>query len=183
LKLGETLGNTLTVIELQDEISVQAFFCRGPKKEEWGLYDFIKSAIPSIEEPFTDDEMCGCPKAIILSRSAIECGEIIRSLKANSLPGQIIKLFAKHIKVKEQQTNLDKSQTKIVVGTPHRVAALADFGNLVLDGCECIFIDMSLDQKNFCFFDIADVKKSFFNFYNKHIHERTKGGKIKIALF
>jgi len=134
-------------------------------------------------DPMTEDEAFGSPKAMILSRSAIECGNIIRSLKNQKkvFPGSILKLFAKHLKVPEQQRQLDETQTNVVVGTPNRVEKLVELGNLNLDRCECIFIDMSLDAKNFCFFDIADVRLSFFNFYHKYVHG--KMDKIKIALF
>ena len=58
-----------------------------------------------------------------------------------------MKLFAKHFKVAEQQALLTKSAPAIAVGTPHRLAQLADLGALQLGRLRLVLIDVALDAK------------------------------------
>ena len=58
------------------------------------------------------------------------------------------KLFAKHIKLGEQQKLLQHDVCHMAVGTPHRISQLAGLGDLSLQRASLIIIDAGLDIKS-----------------------------------
>ena len=60
---------------------------------------------------------------------------------------RVAKLFAKHLKVPEQQKHLESSLVGIGCGTPHRILKLADMDALKLDRLRLLVLDMQLDAK------------------------------------
>ena len=60
---------------------------------------------------------------------------------------RIAKLFAKHMKVPEQQAHLDSHVVVIGCGTPNRLLKLADMDALKLDRLQLLVLDMQLDAK------------------------------------
>ncbi len=60
---------------------------------------------------------------------------------------RVVKLFAKHLKVPEQQKHLESSPVGIGCGTPNRVLKLADMDALKLDRLRLLVLDMKLDAK------------------------------------
>ena len=60
------------------------------------------------------------------------------------------KLFAKHFKVEEQRADLATRRLAAAVGTPNRLAKLADLGALRLDRLRLIAVDVHLDAKQRC---------------------------------
>ena len=60
---------------------------------------------------------------------------------------RVAKLFAKHLKVPEQQKRLDSSPVGIGCGTPNRILKLADTDALKLDRLRLLVLDMQLDAK------------------------------------
>ncbi len=60
------------------------------------------------------------------------------------------KLFAKHIKVGEQEELLKGQVVGVGAGTPARLKALADSGALRLDRLSLVVLDVSLDAKQRC---------------------------------
>lgn len=73
------------------------------------------------------DLPCGSPSVLVLTSSAIRAVTVTRLLRkvGNS---KICKLFAKHMKIKDQVDVLRKDKFPIAVGTPNRVL------KLILDG-------------------------------------------------
>ena len=60
---------------------------------------------------------------------------------------RIAKLFAKHIKVPEQQQHLDSHAVGIGCGTPNRLLKLADIDALKLGRLRLLVLDVQLDAK------------------------------------
>ena len=60
---------------------------------------------------------------------------------------KIMKLFAKHLKVEEQETMLSSTKAAIAVGTPNRLLKLAERGSLKLGRLRYIILDVQLDSK------------------------------------
>ena len=60
---------------------------------------------------------------------------------------KVAKCFAKHIKVEEQRKLLDSLGVNIAVGTPHRMAMLAQLGSLKLERLRLVVLDMKVDPK------------------------------------
>jgi protein CMS1 len=60
---------------------------------------------------------------------------------------QIAKLFAKHIKVAEQQQYLQQHPLCIAAGTPNRLCKLADTEALQLSQLQLVVLDVQQDAK------------------------------------
>ena len=60
---------------------------------------------------------------------------------------RVVKLFAKHLKVPEQQKHLESSPVGLGCSTPNRVLKLADMDALKLDRLRLLVLDMKLDAK------------------------------------
>ena len=63
---------------------------------------------------------------------------------------RVAKLFAKHLKVGDQQAALLGGAPAIGVGTPHRLAQLAGLGALRLERLQLVLVDVALDAKQRC---------------------------------
>ena len=63
---------------------------------------------------------------------------------------RIAKLFAKHMKVAEQQTHLQQHPLCIAAGTPNRLCKLADLEALQLSQLRLIVLDVHQDAKKRC---------------------------------
>ncbi len=60
---------------------------------------------------------------------------------------RVAKLFAKHMKLPEQQKHLENHVLGIGCGTPNRLLKLADVDALKLDRLRLLVLDMQLDAK------------------------------------
>ena len=60
---------------------------------------------------------------------------------------RIAKLFAKHMKLPEQQKHLESHVVGVSCGTPNRLLKLADVDALKLDRLKLLVLDMQLDAK------------------------------------
>ena len=60
---------------------------------------------------------------------------------------RVAKLFAKHLKVPEQQKHLESRPVGIGCGTPNRILKLAGMDALKLDRLRLLVLDMQLDSK------------------------------------
>ncbi|KAJ9622723.1 Protein cms1 [Taxawa tesnikishii (nom. ined.)] len=71
----------------------------------------------------------------------------------------VAKLFAKHIKLREQADMVKKSRISIGVGTPQRITDLLEDGALGQSGLERIVIDAShIDQKKRGILDMKEIE-------------------------
>ncbi|NXY83472.1 CMS1 protein, partial [Alcedo cyanopectus] len=95
---------------------------------------------------------------LVLCSSALRCLQLIRSMTAFKGDCRVLKLFAKHIKIKEQMTMLEKGVFHIGVGTPGRIKALVEQDGLCLNSTKYIILDWNWrDQKLRRMMDIPDV--------------------------
>ena len=63
---------------------------------------------------------------------------------------RIAKLFAKHMKVPEQQQYLQQHPVCIAAGTPNRLCKLADLEALQLHQLKLVIVDVHQDAKQRC---------------------------------
>ncbi|NXU63663.1 CMS1 protein, partial [Horornis vulcanius] len=83
---------------------------------------------------------------------------IARSMTAFKGDCRVLKLFAKHIKIKEQMNMLEKGVFHIGVGTPGRVKALVEQDALCLNSTKYMILDWNWrDQKLRRMMDIPEV--------------------------
>lgn len=67
---------------------------------------------------------------------------MVREVKAVKGDGTVAKLFAKHMKAKEQADFLKKTKVSIAVGTPARVGKLLADGALQVDKSTIVLLDL-----------------------------------------
>ncbi|NXG46679.1 CMS1 protein, partial [Psilopogon haemacephalus] len=95
---------------------------------------------------------------LVICSSALRSLELIKSMTAFKGDCRVLKLFAKHIKIKEQMNMLEKGVFHIGVGTPGRVKALVEQDGLCLNSTKYMILDWNWrDQKLRRMMDIPEV--------------------------
>ncbi|OWK51069.1 Protein CMSS1, partial [Lonchura striata] len=116
------------------------------------------------------------------SKDSVEVGS--RSMTAFKGDCRVIKLFAKHIKIKEQMNMLEKGMFHIGVGTPGRVKALVEQDALCLNATKYMILDWNWrDQKLRRMMDIPEIKKETIDLLEKSIIKLCRNGSVKLGLF
>ncbi len=90
-------------------------------------------------------------KTIVLASSAIRCIEICTLLKKDH--DNVVKLFAKHKKIKDQSSYIQSKEWYLGVGTPQRVMKLEIMADLII--VDAAFVD----KKKKTIFDHKDIRK------------------------
>ncbi|XP_041319890.1 protein CMSS1 isoform X4 [Pyrgilauda ruficollis] len=121
---------------------------------------------------------------LVLCSSALRSLELIKSMTAFKGDCRVIKLFAKHIKIKEQMSMLEKGMFHIGVGTPGRVKALVEQDALCLNSTKYLILDWNWrDQKLRRMMDIPEIKKETIDLLEKSIIKLCRDGSVKLGLF
>lgn len=112
----------------------------------------------------------GPGSVIVLCMSANRCLEVVRALKAKHRCA-VAKLFAKHIKLKEQLAELAQETPAICVGTPHRVCELLDArkGGLRASAIRQLLIDGKPDVKSFTMLTHFEASKQLKGLMESHL--------------
>lgn len=126
----------------------------------------VKALYPGWKKRLTSRKgvVVGCPRVLVVTYSAIKAVDIVRSLKGLNVP--VTKLFARHLKVKEQ-VELLKGPCAVAVGTPGRLLKLFEEGALTLQHTDLIILDSELDQKKRTMFTMPDIRKDLFALLHK----------------
>uniref|UniRef100_A0A8C3GD14 Cms1 ribosomal small subunit homolog n=1 Tax=Cairina moschata TaxID=8855 RepID=A0A8C3GD14_CAIMO len=95
---------------------------------------------------------------LVICSSALRSLELIKSMTTFKGDCRVLKLFAKHIKIKEQINMLEKGVFHIGVGTPGRIKALVEQDGLCLNSTKYMILDWNWrDQKLRRMMDIPEV--------------------------
>ena len=97
----------------------------------------------------------GSPRVLLLSCSARRCVKFVPGLRDAFAGQQVLKLFAKHLKVKDQKDALRKRKWISAVGTPGRALTLVQEGALSLAGTKLLVVDAQPDNKSFTLLETA----------------------------
>ena len=123
------------------------------------------------------------PLVLVVCSSAIRCTDYIKAMRALHLPpDSLLKAFAKHIKLAEQQAQLDSSDVRLAVGTPKRLLDLMVGGALRVERLVLLVVDCKEDAKKYSLLTLPGVKDDFFALYQL-LHSAVRAGKIKLTLF
>ncbi|NXC67891.1 CMS1 protein, partial [Anhinga anhinga] len=121
---------------------------------------------------------------LVICSSALRSLELIKSMTAFKGDCRVLKLFAKHIKIKEQINMLEKGVFHIGVGTPGRVKALVEQDGLCLNSTKYIILDWNWrDQKLRRMMDIPEIKKETIDLLEMCIIKLCREGSVKLGLF
>jgi len=131
------------------------------------------------------------PQILVITSSANRATNLIRGLKAklNVVKLRIAKLFARHIKLHQQQAFL-KGGCGLAVGTPSRIQKLCDNGALdVKHSVRLVCIDMKKDVKGLNLFMLKDIEAAMLNLFHNYVYPAMKvddvgsSSKTKICFF
>ncbi|TPX71762.1 hypothetical protein SpCBS45565_g00839 [Spizellomyces sp. 'palustris'] len=105
----------------------------------------------------------GAPKVLVLASSAIRAVEVCRLVRKTG-DCKVAKLFAKHMKLKDQVEVLKKDTFPIAVGTPNRIQKLISDGGgaLRLDELDFVIADGThKDRKERTLFDVPEIRPRY----------------------
>ncbi|ELU11502.1 hypothetical protein CAPTEDRAFT_193913 [Capitella teleta] len=112
----------------------------------------------------------GSPLLLVVSASGIRCANLNRDTKLfKTDAAKTAKLFAKHMKLKDQMKYLQTKPVHMGFGTPNRIHALLDSGALKMNSVKFIVFDWSnRDSKLRRMIDIPEVKKDLCALLKKY---------------
>ncbi|XP_030438954.1 protein CMSS1 isoform X2 [Gopherus evgoodei] len=121
---------------------------------------------------------------LIICSSALRCLELIKSLTAFKGDCRVIKLFAKHIKIKEQLNMLENRVIHLGVGTPGRIKALVKQDGLSLNSLKYLILDWNWrDQKLRRMIDIPEIRREAIDLLEMGIIKLCREDSVKLGLF
>lgn len=173
----EHMSTNLSELEKQSPLTVTdiEFFPPGTSS----LSKLLLEAIPS----WSSLPIANGPLVIVIAQSGIRCADLCRDLRG--LPGKVCKLFAKHLKIEDQVTALEKAS--IAVGTPNRIHKLCELEALKLSNCRLVVLDMSANEKQFTLLDQQQLQQDTVKWLHQYVLNLTVSrgpdSKLKIALF
>lgn len=126
----------------------------------------------------------GAPRMIILTGGALRVISLRKLMIDLGGPDcKVAKLFAKHMKVKEQCSFLSKSVVHVAVGTPKRISELIDLDALKLNRLRYLAIDWNFrDKKLQRMVDLTQVKNDLVDALIKHFIPTILENNAKIML-
>ena len=101
------------------------------------LHARLKATLGSVKKIPTS-----APRIIILCLSGLRCADVVRAVRDHKGPGEVAKLFAKHLKLAEQIKYLSKTRVSIAVGTPARVGKLLEEGAIKISKDTVLLLDV-----------------------------------------
>ncbi|XP_060558981.1 protein CMSS1-like isoform X2 [Ruditapes philippinarum] len=158
--LDKHFGGKLTAVE-RDEIALDTeknFYA--PNQTPAFSVAYLRSVLPKWKKMKIACEGQGSPMLLVICAAALRAVDLNRQLQ--DFKGdkcKCAKLFAKHMKLGEQQTFLKKSVCHMGIGTPNRILALVKSGHLKLDNLTAIVIDWNYrDIKKHRVADIPEIR-------------------------
>ncbi|KAJ9109335.1 hypothetical protein QFC21_000664 [Naganishia friedmannii] len=147
------------------------------KRDLTTLPAFIQKQLPPLPKNIKKE---GSPSIVVFSLSGMRCADVVRSLRSMNpkAPGEIAKLFAKHLKVSEQIEYLQKTKICIAAGTPNRIGKiLADSDALHIRQQTMILLDLSYHD--------SKIRQDFWKilFADKAVRQKLLASGVKIGVF
>lgn len=107
------------------------------------------------------------PMVIILCVSARRCVAVLKAI--SSLKIRCAKLFAKHLDLQDQISQLSSTPFPVGIGTPNRLSKLCLDGALNLQSTELVFIDGHEDSKAFTVLTLNDTALEVAKFIHEYV--------------
>ncbi|XP_030059924.1 protein CMSS1 isoform X2 [Microcaecilia unicolor] len=181
--LVQHFENKRTVIEMEELMLPDACFL--PSNDlTHTLSSYLKEICPKWTKLCKNHQAKKSPLLLLVCSSAHRALELIKLLTAFNGNSKVLKLFAKHIKIKEQMKSLEKGVIHLGVGTPARIKALIEQDGLTLDSLKCLIFDWNWrDQKLRRMMEIPEVKKETMELLKTGMIAACRAGTLKLGLF
>ncbi|KDQ33539.1 hypothetical protein PLEOSDRAFT_1033067 [Pleurotus ostreatus PC15] len=163
----------------------------GPRSLD-NLVDFICQALPTLHTRLGQKSKSnGSPTLIFVAGAALRVADVTRVLKDKKLRGEkggeVAKLFAKHFKLSEHVTYLQRTKIGSAVGTPGRLGQLLENENaLATSQLTHIMLDITYhDAKKRSLLDIPETRDQVFKqvLGEPKVLKAIKEGKVQVVLF
>ncbi|XP_075053115.1 protein CMSS1 isoform X2 [Mixophyes fleayi] len=176
-------GKTRSVIELEDLKLPDTCFVK-PNDLSHTVSSYLKEICPKWSKLSKNHKEKKSVLLLVVCSSAHRTLELIKLLIAFKGETKIMKLFAKHIKIKEQIERLEKNIIHVGVGTPGRIKALIKQDGLSLESLKYLVWDWNWrDQKLRRMVDIPEVKKDMVELLETGLITACREGSLKFGLF
>ncbi|XP_074663520.1 protein CMSS1 isoform X3 [Strix aluco] len=191
--LSQHFGENRSVIEIEElKLSDSCFLPANDLTHSFSSY--LKEICPKWAKLRKNHREKKSVVMLVICSSALRSLELIKSMTAFKGDCRVLKLFAKHIKIKEQMNMLEKGVFHIGVGTPGRVKALVEQGRrtrrvfsldgLFLNSTKYMILDWNWrDQKLRRMMDIPEIKKETIDLLEMSIIKLCREGSVKLGLF
>ncbi|KAM9320352.1 protein CMSS1 [Gastrophryne carolinensis] len=148
------------------------------------LSSYLKEICPKWAKLLKNHQEKKSALILVVCSSAHRTLELIKLVNSFKGDTKVMKLFAKHIKLKDQIKLLEKSVVHLGIGTPGRIKALIEQEGLSLQSLKFLVLDWNWrDQKLRRMADIPEVKKEMVELLDSGVIAACRGGSLKIALF
>ncbi|KAJ6662683.1 hypothetical protein lerEdw1_011323 [Lerista edwardsae] len=181
--LNEHFGAKCSVIELEELKLPDACFLPANDLTH-SFSSYLKEICPKWAKLRKNHKEKKSVVMLIICSSALRCLELIKSLAAFKGDGKVMKMFAKHIKIQEQMTKLEKGVIHVGVGTPGRIKALIQQDGLSLTALKYLILDWNWrDQKLRRLVDIPEIRKETIELLELRLIKLCRDGSLKLGLF
>ncbi|XP_027536883.1 protein CMSS1 isoform X4 [Neopelma chrysocephalum] len=181
--LGQHFGENRSVIEIEElKLSDSCFLPSNDLTHSFSSY--LKEICPKWAKLRKNHKEKKSVVMLVICSSALRSLELIKSMTAFKGDCRVLKLFAKHIKIKEQMNMLEKGVFHIGIGTPGRVKALVEQDGLCFNSTRYMILDWNWrDQKLRRMMDIPEIKKETIDLLEMSIIKLCREGSVKLGLF
>lgn len=176
--------NTLTAIE-KEEAQIQESNFAYCNDLTHTANSFLEKMAPKWKKMMTTSasEEPGTPLMLLVCPAALRAASLNRDIQEFKRGCRVAKLFAKHMKLAEQEKFLKKGVIHMGIGTPNRIQALVECGALKLTALSHVVLDWSWrDSKLRRLADVPEVRDDTFKLLTKHLIPLVRSGKTKISL-
>jgi len=183
-------AGSLSTLELED-IMIDDSCCLVDDSTHTGALDellpYLNKVVPHWSGNVAKLDKKGdkaAPVLLFVSSAATRVVELNRSSAEFKGNCKTVKLFAKHMKMSEQEQFLESHVVHFGIGTPSRILKLLQNGSLKTLRLKYVILDWTWrDQKLRRMIDIPEVRGELINILKDYIFPLAKASKLKIGLF
>ncbi|XP_022783266.1 protein CMSS1-like isoform X2 [Stylophora pistillata] len=183
-------AGSLSTLELED-VSIDDSCCLVDDSIHSGCLDELLSYLKNIIPQWTRDVDKlnkkgdrGSPLLLFVSSAATRVVELNRAATDFKGKCKTVKLFAKHMKISEQEQFLESQVVHLGIGTPSRILKLIQNDSLKTKRLKYVILDWTWrDQKLRRMVDIPEVRGELISLLKDFIFPLAKASKLKIGLF
>ncbi|KAJ0408196.1 hypothetical protein ATCC90586_003304 [Pythium insidiosum] len=178
-------GGQMTTLEMAEGLTENHFVApKGLGKHTLqSLPLYMRHCVPTWKQVFRGKKIKydKSPIFLIVCSSALRAVEVLKHL--SSFRCKVAKLFARHMKAKEQEDQLTLHFHPIAVGTPARLKKLLEMDALSLQHTSHVILDMAKDKKNMTILDLKDTSKDTMELLQFYLLPRLRQEKLKLVLY
>uniref|UniRef100_A0A915KGV2 Protein CMSS1 n=1 Tax=Romanomermis culicivorax TaxID=13658 RepID=A0A915KGV2_ROMCU len=182
----EYISEKLTRVEADHfQLSAEQFVTEALNDDSMNVNIFLKENILEWRSWMKADAAdTGAPFVLIVCGSAIRAVNFNRDLtEFKTKFCKCAKLFAKHMKLKDQQKFLNEHSVHLAIGTPQRIIDLISDNSLKLRSLRYLILDWSFsDVKKRRSIDYPYIRDQIFDLIRLKLYDRIKSGDLKCLL-